>query len=56
MVKCRKLRNKRIICVIGALGILFLIFFMWNLYVLLSTPQKYMITADNHFNYQSGFY
>lgn len=55
IVQFRKLRNKRIICAIGILVIFIFAFFAWNLYVLLSTPQKYMITADNYFDYQSRY-
>ena len=55
MTKSIKLRKKTILCVIGILGILILTFFALNLYILLSTPPKYMITADNYFDYQSGY-
>ena len=55
MTKLRILRNKRMICVIGIFGILIFTFFALNLYVLLSTPKKHMITADNYFDYQSGY-
>lgn len=55
MIKSRKSRNKRIICVIGILGIFLLTFYVMNLYVLLSTPEKNMITANNYFDYQSGY-
>jgi len=55
IVQFKKLKNKKIICAIGILVIFIFAFFAWNLYVLLSTPQKYMITADNYFDYQSRY-
>lgn len=48
----RKLRNKIIICITAAAIILVFVFFAFNLYILLSTPEKYMVTADNYIDYQ----
>lgn len=55
MTKSRKIRNRIIICIIGIFGTLILTFFAFNFYILLTTPEKYMITEDNYFDYQSGY-
>ena len=48
MTLSKKAGNRIVKCVAGVVGILILAFLTMNLYVLLSTPKEYMITADNH--------
>lgn len=55
MKKPVKLGKRIILCVTGVLGTLILAFIAMNLYVLLSTPKEYMITAENTIEYQSGY-
>ena len=55
MTLSKKAGNRIVKCVAGVVGILILAFLTMNLYVLLSTPKEYMITADNHIEYQSGY-
>ena len=55
MTLSKKAGNRIVKCVAGVVGSLILAFLTMNLYVLLSTPKEYMITADNHIEYQSGY-
>lgn len=55
MKENRKQHLLKMLFVPGVLGIIIFIFFAVNLYVLLSTPKQYMVTADNYFDYQSRY-
>lgn len=49
------MRNKLMKCIAGFLGIIIFAFLVMNLYVLLGTPEQYMVMEKNYFDYQSQY-